>query len=87
MANSSGNPSADWISPADIGIIGFGIVGQALAYGFSQPEIQSKYNIKYYDKFKESTPLKRVVEESEFIFICLPTPMKEDESGIDLSII
>lgn len=81
------NPSADWISPANIGIIGFGIVGQALAFGFSQPEITDKYTIKYFDKFKESTPLGKVVGESEFIFICLPTPMKEDESGIDLSII
>lgn len=80
-------PSADWISPASLGIVGFGIVGQALAYGFSQPDIADKYTIKYYDKYKDSTPLDTVVQESEFIFICLPTPMKEDESGIDLSII
>ena len=79
--------SADWISPANIGIIGFGIVGQALAYGFSQPEIADKYHIEYYDKYKESTPLDKVVKDSEFIFICLPTPMREDESGIELSII
>lgn len=90
MANSKPNRpivSADWISPADIGIIGFGIVGQALAYGFSQPEVADKYHIKYYDKFKESSSLENVVGDSEFIFICLPTPMREDESGIDLSII
>lgn len=90
MANSkpSGTVlSADWISPADIGIIGFGIVGQALAYGFSQQDIADKYRIKYYDKYKESSPLEDVVGDSEFIFICLPTPMKADESGIDLSII
>lgn len=70
-----------------LGIIGYGIVGQALAYGFSQPDIKDKYQIKYYDKYKDTKPLKQVIEESEFIFICLPTPMKEDESGIDLSII
>ncbi|MBI2040321.1 UDP-glucose/GDP-mannose dehydrogenase family protein [Candidatus Microgenomates bacterium] len=90
MANTKPNGSmisADWISPADIGIIGFGIVGQALAYGFSQPEVADKYHIKYYDKFKESSPLEDVVSDSEFIFICLPTPMRADESGIDLSII
>lgn len=88
MTNSKTNTvSPDWISPADIGIIGFGIVGQALAYGFSQPEIADKYHIKYYDKFKESSRLEDVVEDSEFIFICLPTPMKSDESGIDLSMI
>ncbi len=90
MTNSKTNDrlvSPDWISPASLGIIGFGIVGQALAYGFSQAEIADKYHIKYYDKYKESTPLDEVVQASEFIFICLPTPMKDDESGIDLSII
>lgn len=75
------------ITPAKLGIIGYGIVGQALAYGFSQPEIKNKYEIKYYDKYKETASLEEVVAGSEFIFICLPTPMKEDESGIDLSII
>lgn len=79
--------SQELISPARIGIIGYGIVGQALAYGFSQPDIKDKYQIKYFDKFKDTEILKSVVKSSEFIFICLPTPMKTDESGIDLSII
>ena len=79
--------TADLINPASLGIIGYGIVGQAVAYGFSQPEVKDKYSIKYFDKFKESTPLEEVIRDSEFIFICLPTPMKEDESGIDLSIL
>ncbi len=70
-----------------LGIIGYGIVGQALAYGFSRPDTQDKYQIKYYDKYKDTEPLEQVIKKSEFIFICLPTPMKEDESGIDLSII
>ncbi len=75
------------ISPAKLGIIGYGIVGQAVAYGFSQPDIKDKYEIRYYDKYKETESLESVIAASEFIFICLPTPMKEDESGIDLSII
>ncbi len=75
------------INQARIGIIGYGIVGQALAYGFSQPEIKDKYEIRYYDKYKDTESLEEVVGKSEFIFICLPTPMKDDESGIDLSII
>jgi len=79
--------SDSWTTPASLGIIGYGIVGQAVAYGFSRPEIKDKYQIKFYDKFKESTPLEEVIKTSEFIFICLPTPMKADESGIDLSII
>ncbi len=87
MANATNGFSSDWISPANIGIIGFGIVGQALAYGFSQPDVSSKYQIEYYDKYKDSTPLEKMIKDSEFIFVCLPTPMREDETGIDLSII
>lgn len=72
--------------PINLGIIGYGFVGQAVANGFN---IASKEGdtILYYDKFKDSTPLEEVIRKSEFIFVCLPTPMKEDESGIDLSII
>lgn len=75
------------MSKSTLGIIGYGIVGQALSYGFSQPEIKDKYEIRYYDKYKDTASLESVVGGSEFIFICLPTPMKADESGIDLSII
>ncbi len=64
-----------------IGIIGYGIVGQAVEYGFSKEEIH------VYDKFKPSESLKEVVQKSDYIFVCLPTPIKKDESGIDLSII
>ncbi len=70
-----------------LGIIGYGIVGQALAYGFSQADIKDKYQIKFYDKYKNTDSLDKVIKESEFIFICLPTPMKDDETGIDLLII
>jgi UDPglucose 6-dehydrogenase len=66
---------------ANIGIVGYGMVGQAVAYGFSNSKIL------IYDKYKESDPLETVVKNSDYIFICLPTPIKEDESGIDLSII
>ncbi len=64
-----------------LGIIGYGIVGQAVAYGFSN------YQIRVYDKYKPSDTLSSVVKNSEFIFVCLPTPIMSDESGIDLSII
>ncbi|MBI2338487.1 nucleotide sugar dehydrogenase [Candidatus Daviesbacteria bacterium] len=79
--------SPQLIPPAKLGIIGYGIVGQALAYAFSQPDIKDKYEIRFYDKYKDTENLESVIAASEFIFICLPTPMKEDESGIDLSII
>lgn len=64
-----------------IGIIGYGIVGQAVEYGFSN------YEVHIYDKYKPSETLAAVVKASEFIFVCLPTPIRSDESGIDLSII
>lgn len=64
-----------------IGIIGYGIVGQAVAYGFSRHEIH------VYDKYKPSEPINTVVANSDYIFICLPTPLKKDKQEIDLSII
>ena len=64
-----------------LGIIGFGIVGQAVAYGFSN------YDIHTYDKYQPTESLPSVVKNSEFIFICLHTTIKSDESGIDLAII
>lgn len=81
------NNKSQWTTAANLGIIGYGFVGQAVAYGFGQSDPGSQASILFYDKFKESTPLEEVIKQSEFIFICLPTPMKEDESGIDLGII
>ncbi|TSC86725.1 MAG: Uncharacterized protein G01um10147_806 [Microgenomates group bacterium Gr01-1014_7] len=72
--------------PINLGIIGYGFVGQAVANGFNVASA-GKDTIRYYDKFKDTAPLEEVIKKSEFIFICLPTPMKEDEEGIDLSII
>lgn len=74
------------ILPINIGIIGYGYVGQAVAYGFNKTS-HGKDQILYYDKYKDSTPLEEVIRRSEFIFVALPTPMKADESGIDLSIV
>src|SRR3989338_411346 len=77
--------SKDLFVPINLGIIGYGFVGQAVANGF-QAVSGSKDTILWYDKFKEGSSLKKVIEDSEFIFVCLPTPMKQDETGIDLSI-
>ncbi len=76
----------DLIVPINLGIIGYGFVGQAVANGFNVAS-KGKDKILWYDKFKEGLTLKDVIDKSEFIFICLPTPMKADESGIDLEII
>lgn len=77
----------DQTGPIRIAVIGYGIVGQSIAYSFSRPQVKKNYDVSFYDEYKESLPLETVIKKSEFIFICLPTPMKADESGIDLSII
>jgi UDPglucose 6-dehydrogenase len=63
-----------------LGIIGHGIVGQALSNGFKSEEVH------IYDKYKDSETLEDVVKKSDFIFVCLPTPVHEG-GGMDLSII
>jgi len=69
----------------NVGIIGYGFVGEATGAGFSH----SKENtVRWYDKFKDSpNTLTEVVSKSDFIFICLPTPMIRDYSGQDISIV
>lgn len=70
---------------ANIGIIGWGVVGQATGKGFSTDK---RHNIFWYDKHKKSPyTLKETVEKSEFIFICVPTPVFSDYSGVDVSIV
>jgi len=64
-----------------IGIIGKGFVGNAVKNGF-----QNKgFTVKTYDSFKDSDSFEDVAV-CDFIFICLPTPSKED-GEIDLSVI
>lgn len=64
---------------ARLGVIGYGIVGGATAHSF-----KDKNEILFYDKYKNSASFNDVVKNSEFIFVCLPTPYKDDK--IDLSI-
>lgn len=66
---------------AVIGFIGYGVVGQATAKGF-----RKKHRIVFHDKFKPSDSVEKVVHNSEFIFLCLPTPMTANASRIDLTI-
>ncbi len=68
---------------AKVGIIGWGIVGQATGKGLA-----SKNEVIWYDKYREGgNTLEEVLDKSEFIFICVPTPMHADYSGIDLSVV
>src|SRR3990167_8623633 len=69
----------------NIGIIGYGYVGRATGEGFST---NPDNKIFWYDKFKESpNTLDEVVKKSDFIFISVPTPIFEDYSGMDMSIV
>ena len=60
-----------------IGIIGQGYVGTALKVGF-----EDYYNVETYDKYDLSkstkSSIKRVVEFTDVIFVCVPTPMRKD---------
>lgn len=78
--------TSDLIVPINLGIVGYGFVGQAVANGFNVAS-SGKDTIRFYDKYKDTLSLEEVVSKSEFIYVGLPTPMKEDESGIDLSIV
>jgi len=64
-----------------IGIIGFGMVGRAIHHGFAQI-----CDFKIYDKDKKlsENTLKETLVNSDFIFICVPTPMKKENGEIDL---
>jgi UDPglucose 6-dehydrogenase len=69
----------------NVGIIGYGYVGRATGEGFS---VNPKNKIFWYDKFKESqNTLSEVIKNSDFIFICVPTPVFSDYSGMDMSIV
>lgn len=68
----------------NIGIIGNGFVGSAIAAGFGLHA-----NVRIYDKDSRKTMnnLVDVVNESDFVFVSVPTPMEHVEGGkIDLGI-
>jgi UDPglucose 6-dehydrogenase len=69
----------------NIGVIGYGYVGGATGEGFASNKDNEVF---WYDKFKESpNTLDEVIEKSDFIFVCVPTPIFEDYSGMDMSIV
>lgn len=68
-----------------VGVIGWGFVGQATGNGFGGNKINQ---IFWFDKFKESqNTLEEVIQNSDFIFISVPTPIFDDYSGMDMSIV
>ncbi len=58
-----------------IGIIGKGVVGKAFGEYLSK-----SHDVVYYDKFQEENNFD-ALEDTDYIFISTPTPMKEDGSA------
>ena len=72
----------------NIGIIGFGFVGSSVAYGFSPQTGFDQAKLRIFDKnpAKSTHSLNEVLQESDFIFLSVPTPSNVDGS-INLSIL
>lgn len=66
----------------NVGIVGIGFVGTACEIGF-----QHIANVRIYDKFKDTESLESVVENSDLIFVCVPTPTNFDTGQCDTSIV
>tara|TARA_B100000963_G_scaffold289001_1_gene258389 strand:- start:2266 stop:3096 length:831 start_codon:yes stop_codon:yes gene_type:complete len=70
------------MSNYSIGIVGHGYVGESQSFAFSP-----SFDVRVFDKdSSKSTHSREEVLGSDFIFVCLPTPMKKDGSQ-DLSFI
>jgi len=69
-----------------IGIVGNGFVGGAVRYGFS-PNVGCDAEVRTYDKNpqKSTHGLEETINESDFIFLSVPTPAnKEGSINIDI---
>ena len=71
-----------------IGIIGNGFVGSSVAHGFSAQTGCDVDDVKIYDKdnSKSTHTLSEVVNDSDYIFLSVPTPSNTDGS-ISLDIV
>jgi UDPglucose 6-dehydrogenase len=71
----------------NIGIVGYGFVGSAVHYGFS-PQTGYQCEIKIYDidSAKSTHSLHDTINESDIVFVSVPTPTNFDGS-IDLTIL
>jgi len=70
---------------SNIGILGNGFVGSAISSGFG---LHAKIRIYDKDPNKSTHNLSEVVNQSDFIFVSVPTPMNKKKNGVmDTSII
>ena len=60
------------IGNPEIGILGMGFVGRALHHGFAQTAI---FRIFDANPIVSENTFEETIRNSEFIFICVPTPM------------
>ena len=69
-----------------IGIVGNGFVGSSVAYGFSaQTGFDAEIKIYDKDKKKSTHSLEDVINNSDFVFVSVPTPSNKDHSiNIDI---
>jgi len=68
-----------------IGIIGYGVVGRAIEYGFKDNADVLILDPAYPDV---SVTMEQMTKEAEFIFVGVPTPMNVDDNGkIDTTIV
>lgn len=69
----------------NIGIIGQGFVGNAIYQKFKNYFKVSTYDL---DKTKRNTDtLESVVESSDVVFVCVPTPMRRVDGSCDITIV
>ena len=62
-----------------IGVVGCGFVGGSLVDCFKE----KGHNIYAYDKYKNIGTLEEVIQNSEIIFLCLPTLYDEEKKCYD----
>ena len=67
----------------EVGIIGQGFVGKALKFGFEKYYTTNTFDIKEYCNCES---IDELVDKSNIIFVCVPTPMKKD-GNCDTSIV
>ena len=70
------------MNKVNIGIIGRGFVGSAVEFGFGPQTGCDWANLKVFDidPLKSINSFEETINESDFIFVSLPTPSNEDNS-------
>jgi UDPglucose 6-dehydrogenase len=67
-----------------IGIIGFGVVGRSIHHTFAQLADFKIYDINH---ILSENSIEEVCHSSDYIFVCVPTPMKRKTGEFDSSIL